>query len=229
LNVEIVGINFASQSSYNQTFTFGRTMPWLQDTHERSVWTLWKAAYQDVRLLDARNRLRANFNLSERSLTFAENRAALRNLLLDLARAEDSDKDGLSDDWELHFFGTLDSRPEHDPDNDGVANLAEFAFGTNPAARELRTPLRLETKRSAPTALTVTFRRQAGSLYSYFLETSPDLRNWRELYAGSATTRVVRNLFDGTGSAEETVTFSQPSEEAAAVFMRVRAIPKQRP
>src|SRR4029453_14737087 len=45
----------------------------------------------------------------------------------------DSDGDGLLDSWELTYFGNLTSqRAEGDADDDGVSNLNEFLFGTNP-------------------------------------------------------------------------------------------------
>ena len=46
----------------------------------------------------------------------------------------DSDYDGLSDDWEMQHFGTLDQDGNGDFDNDGVSNLDEYLNGTDPAA-----------------------------------------------------------------------------------------------
>ncbi len=48
--------------------------------------------------------------------------------------AEDSDKDGLPDWWEMKFFGSLDQKPEYDPDNDGVSNIIEYKQGRHPNA-----------------------------------------------------------------------------------------------
>jgi hypothetical protein len=46
---------------------------------------------------------------------------------------EDSDGDGLSDEWENQYFGNLrDQSHSDDPDGDGVDNLAEMEAGTNP-------------------------------------------------------------------------------------------------
>ena len=44
----------------------------------------------------------------------------------------DADCDGLSDAWELAFFGDLDSNGVTDADGDEVANRAEYVAGTNP-------------------------------------------------------------------------------------------------
>ena len=46
--------------------------------------------------------------------------------------ATDSDADGLSDEWELQFFGNLNHGPSEDFDNDGLTNLQEFQRGTSP-------------------------------------------------------------------------------------------------
>ena len=44
----------------------------------------------------------------------------------------DSDNDGLLDAWEMAHFGDLDEDSPDDPDNDGLTNLGEFNWGTNP-------------------------------------------------------------------------------------------------
>lgn len=46
---------------------------------------------------------------------------------------EDTDNDGLSDDWELRYFGsTATCDGNADPDGDGASNLNEFRAGTSP-------------------------------------------------------------------------------------------------
>ncbi len=45
----------------------------------------------------------------------------------------DTDFDGLSDDWEIQYFGDITSYDQYDdPDRDGVPNFREVAFNTNP-------------------------------------------------------------------------------------------------
>jgi hypothetical protein len=44
----------------------------------------------------------------------------------------DSDSDGLDDAWEMLYFGKLGNNPSADPDNDGLTNLQEYQYGTNP-------------------------------------------------------------------------------------------------
>lgn len=46
--------------------------------------------------------------------------------------AEDSDQDGMDDDWEMAFFGSLSRDGTGDFDQDGVVDVAEFKAGTNP-------------------------------------------------------------------------------------------------
>ena len=55
------------------------------------------------------------------------------------AISEDTDEDGLPDDWEIEHFGPLlpaghelDEDGEGDYDEDGLTNLQEFVLGTNP-------------------------------------------------------------------------------------------------
>jgi hypothetical protein len=44
----------------------------------------------------------------------------------------DSDLDGLDDAWEMANFGNLSQGASGDPDGDGLTNLQEYRYGTNP-------------------------------------------------------------------------------------------------
>ncbi len=48
------------------------------------------------------------------------------------ACSNDSDTDGLPDEWEMQYFGDLNQGAGDDPDNDGLNNLEEYQHGTNP-------------------------------------------------------------------------------------------------
>jgi hypothetical protein len=54
---------------------------------------------------------------------------------LGMTPAEDSDFDGLPDDWEQENFGGLSQSGQGDFDGDGWSNLGEFQAGTDPADR----------------------------------------------------------------------------------------------
>ena len=51
--------------------------------------------------------------------------------------AEDTDEDGLPDDWEVEHFGDLRFGANDDPDGDNVLNLEEFTGDSDPFAIEL--------------------------------------------------------------------------------------------
>ncbi len=46
----------------------------------------------------------------------------------------DNDLDGMNDDWEMLHFGTLDRDGKGDFDNDGILDIDEFKYGTDPAS-----------------------------------------------------------------------------------------------
>ena len=52
------------------------------------------------------------------------------------AAAADVDLDGLPDEWELAWFGTLDQGPGGDPDGDGLVNADEHQWGTDPTVAD---------------------------------------------------------------------------------------------
>ena len=45
---------------------------------------------------------------------------------------EDTDQDGMLDNWELSYFGSINADPSGDIDGDGLSNLFEFRSGTHP-------------------------------------------------------------------------------------------------
>ena len=50
--------------------------------------------------------------------------------------APDLDQDGMADNWELQFFGTLSSNALDHADGDALTNLEEYQLGTNPTHAE---------------------------------------------------------------------------------------------
>ncbi len=230
VNIEILGINDIGSEPANEMLTSERSLPWLQDTEGETVWGRWEVTYRDLRIINSQNYLSAVFNLTEHDLSLSENRARLKELFLEAAQVTDSDEDGLPDDWELRYFGNLSANRWEDPDGDGASNLDELAFGTKP-----------NDAKSSPKAkpalvfkggqgfLSVSFRRPAGTIFQYFVETSTDLKVWTPSSTGGLTTETSRNLFDGTGTSETTVSFTKPIADSPARFLRVRAASLLRP
>jgi len=205
--------------------TANNRLPLLQDTTTNHVWSDWLANYDDVRILDARNRLRTVFNLNTHSLTVASNRATLKALLIEIATAVDADGDRLLDDWENACWGNLDAKPEEDPDQDGVDNATEFAFGSDPADPQSRpVPLTIGANRLTAPDLDLTFHRRAGSLLAYQVEGSVDLETWtvEPAWVGSPDSFV--NLFDGTGLAVATWRVAPPPGSIPRGFLRLRVL-----
>ena len=84
--VRILGINAAGQERDNALACEGRSLPWLQDTAAVDAWGRWRAAWRDVVVLDAENRVTAVYNLTDHDLAVAAHREHLEGLLRDAAR-----------------------------------------------------------------------------------------------------------------------------------------------
>ena len=228
LKIEIIGVNHKDHQAYNNLMIEGKTMPWLQDTPEHNVWESWGVDpvenLRDLRILNARNELIQNYNLVVNDLRIPGNAALLKQILTNAAAAVDTDSDKLLDAWELEQFENLDSTASMDSDNDGVDNFHEFAFGTNPTDAASRAEIFKAV--TAQDTFIFSFRRQAGSLINYFIETSTDLQAWDDSLDHFIFGGPPRTLFDGTGTAEVVCTLSKPVTEAKAQFVRIRAVPK---
>lgn len=216
-------------ASYNSDVTSVSSLAWLQDTTEDSVWNRWQITYRDVYIVDSQNRLFAVYNLTEHDLFYPENQQALKQLFLAAATVVDSDGDRLPDDWEYRHFGNMAADPANDADGDGRENFREFAFGTDPANGQAFLAARpILTLDGQQTILSITFRRQAGSLLDYVVEASTDLERWSASTAEVVVKIPPRNLFDGTGTAEVTYALTKPVTASQRGFVRVRAVPRQR-
>lgn len=95
-----------------------------------------------------------------------------------LLGTDDSEPDGLPDDWERFHFGDLAATPGDDPDLDGADNAAELAAGTDPTdPRSVFRILDFTPAASAP----VTLDFSIAALRTYGVESSEDLRTWTPL------------------------------------------------
>jgi hypothetical protein len=230
LSIEILAVNQAGQSTYNFLIPSQGTLPWLQDMSTESVWTKWGAALRDLWILDSLNRVVAVTNLTSPNLALESNRAALKQILLSHAQVTDSDADRLPDDWEQHYFQSLRQAGPDDPDADGANNFAEYSLGTDPTRAEANHGVtwRMGMADSIPT-LFATFHRRAGSALKYRLAVSPDLRSWNDDSTVTPVPIALRQLYDGSGTAEVTVPLAHPSAPFNASFLRIEALPGAMP
>ena len=94
----------------------------------------------------------------------------------EIVRAEvDGDGDGLPDDWENFYFGSLINGATNDADGDGISNLAEYQAGTIPTAAT--NAFRLLPTQWQGNVADVYFAFASGRQYS--VQWSDDLRHWQ--------------------------------------------------
>jgi len=72
-----------------------------------------------------------NTTIGTQSFTFTMNGSGVN---------DDSDNDGMTDGWEMQYFGSITPTGNSDFDTDGVSNLNEFLEGTNPADKNSLRP-----------------------------------------------------------------------------------------
>lgn len=226
IHVEIVGVNLKTSARSNDLIPMIGSLAWLQDTAADDVRGKWGAGYRDVKILDTLNRPVGFLNLTSHDMSVPGNYSTIRELFLAAAKKADVDADGLWDDWEMFHFQNLKQGPLDDPDKDGVDNLTELAFGTNPMDVKSRPATLFGVQKKLGVAyFNERFRRPAGELFDYTMETSEDLQTWSKTalsdWLPNPGSRV---LFDGSGVAESTFVMSRPMSEADRRFVRVRAI-----
>jgi subtilisin family serine protease len=85
------------------------------------------------------------------------------SLIIDGVPINDSDHDGLDDDWEMSHFGTLAYGPKDDPDKDGYNNMREQIMGTNPMAADI--PFVTDLSRWSPAVIRLSWAGNANYTY----------------------------------------------------------------
>ena len=100
-----------------------------------------------------------------------------------LAVLDDSDVNGLSDEWEILHFNRLGVDAKADADADGFNNLIEYAAGTSPVNAADR--FRGQIEKDQTGNLSLTWSSKPGR--SYVIERSDDLRVWNQVVSKSAS------------------------------------------
>ena len=147
--------------------------------------------------------------------------SASQRAVLQICPAADKDCDGLADEWEMRFFGTLKHDGSGDFDGDGVSDLDEYLKNTDPTLRNTPSvPLialpadRAETTDRQPDLTIYNSTDPDGDLITYAFE----------LYADSSMTIPVAGeprLLAGTETTSWTVPLELPDN--AWYTWRVRA------
>ena len=110
--------------------------------------------------------------------------------------------------------------PQDDSDGDGLANLAEYAFGSDPLSPgSAADPVVAIVQTGADNFLAITYSRPKSTAdLNYLVEVSADLQNWN---SGVSFTTVVSDLDQGT-TRSVTVRDNRSQAENNQRFIRVR-------
>ncbi len=128
-------------------------------------------------------------------------------------RPNDSDGDGLPDDWEQACFSSLAPTADEDPDADGSPNRAEWIAGTEPQVASDTLAIR-SVHRSAQGVTVITFHHAPAR--RYVIEYSNDLVTWSQMEEPALC------FYSAPGVAEWRDDGSQTTEGTAPKFYRVR-------
>jgi hypothetical protein len=124
--------------------------------------------------------------------------------------SEDSDLDGLDDDWEMAFFNGLSRTGNEDTDDDQLSNMQEFIAGTDPT-----------NQGSVLRVITFTIGNRIQGTWKAIVG-----KEYRVQYTDEISAATWRDL-GGTRAAESTLeTFvDELSSDKAKRFYRVVALP----
>ena len=127
----------------------------------------------------------------------------------------DTDGDGLPDEWERFYFGSLNAPhggPGDDPDGDGLTNLEEYLAGTNPL--DLESVLRVTSAQwAAGGSIRLGFRSALGKKYRVEKTDTLATPEWR----------VLQDQISGTGGVVEVI--DPAAAQRQSRFYRVRLLP----
>lgn len=114
----------------------------------------------------------------------------------------DNARSGLPDWWEMqHELDLFTENAGLDPEQDGMSNLLEYAFGGNPRVADAH-QRRIQSERvvaNGKTFLSIGFHRRLGdSSLQFQVQESPDLQTWNHLSLPQHLIGTPQNLGDGT-------------------------------
>jgi hypothetical protein len=130
---------------------------------------------------------------------------------------EDSDGNGINDDWEVANFGSIGINPDGDHDGDGLKNRDEYIFGLDPKNGASLNPIIAPLDKT-----TGTFsyqRRSALAGIAFTIWTSTDLETWTKDAEAQQSPGVAVNQVEIVAV---TLTADKPLAEPA-YFVRVKA------
>jgi hypothetical protein len=116
---------------------------------------------------------------------------------------EDSDRDGLPDEWEKLHFEDLTQHATDDPDQDGLINRAELRAGTNP--KDAESVLRLlGVTPTRPAGVELRWSAVPGKVYQVQVKNRLNDSEWLELDAPvTASSDIGRKILSAPAGAKE--------------------------
>jgi Tol biopolymer transport system component len=113
--------------------------------------------------------------------------------------SDDSDGDGLDDDWELAYFDTLDRDGSGDYDGDGHTDRQEFLAGTDPT--NTGSIFKILTVTSLHGTTTVLWSATPGKTYRIQFKNSLEDAEWTDLPGPVTATGSMASLIDDSAGA----------------------------
>jgi hypothetical protein len=144
-----------------------------------------------------------------------------QQMLLTITSGNDSDNDGMPDDWEMQYFGSLDRDGTGDFDGDGISDLDEYLNGTDPASSNAPS---IPDIVSPQDASEVTGLQPTLVIVNSIDPDSDPVTYTFEVYADEAMTGLVAGQSDVSEGTETTSwTVSQGLNDNTRYYWRVRA------
>jgi hypothetical protein len=153
---------------------------------------------------------------------------AQRDVTIKVNTAKDTDGDGMDDEWEMRFFGTLDRDGTGDFDRDGISDLDEFLMSTDPTVSNHipTTPVIV-----SPLAGSEVASRQPTLVIENSTDSHGDVLTYEyEVYADAAMTSLIAHAADvAEGQGQTSWQVPIALAEHAWYYWRVRASDKVSP